>query len=269
MARKYVGSGGYDLGNQKLTSVADGTNPSDGVNKAQLDSAIAGQSWKNAVRAASTTNGTLASAYENGDTLDGVTLATGDRILLKNQSAGAENGIYVVNVSGAPTRASDADSTAELHNATVFVREGTANADTQWTQTATVTTLGTTAQVWVQGGGGTAYSAGDGLDLSSTTFSIDIQAGGGLRIVSTELGLEPADFPTLGIVRKYAVNVPNGSTSATITHNFGTLDVTVAVYEISGGAEVECDVVLTSTNVVTLTFATAPSSGQYRCVVTG
>lgn len=81
------------------------------------------------VRAASTANGTLATAFENGDTLDGVVLATGDRILLKNQSSGAENGIYVVNASGAPTRATDADSSAELVSAAVWVAEGTANAD--------------------------------------------------------------------------------------------------------------------------------------------
>jgi hypothetical protein len=72
--------------------------------KAAVDAALNGLSWKQAVRAASTANGTLASAFENGDTLDGVTLATGDRILLKNQSTGAENGIYTVNARGADAR---------------------------------------------------------------------------------------------------------------------------------------------------------------------
>lgn len=110
----------------------------------------AGTSWKEKVRVATTANGTLASAFENGDTIDGVVLATGDRILLKNQTAGAENGIYVVAASGAPTRANDADSSDELVNATVKVSEGTINADTEWQCTTNATiTVNTTALTWV------------------------------------------------------------------------------------------------------------------------
>lgn len=86
-------------------------------------------SWKDTVRAATTVAGTLATSFENGDTIDGVTLATNDRILIKNQASGAENGIYTVNASGAPTRSTDADVAAELVGAACFVSEGTANAD--------------------------------------------------------------------------------------------------------------------------------------------
>lgn len=103
-------------------------------------------SWKQAVRVATTAAGTLASSFENGDTVDGVTLATGDRILIKNQASGAENGIYTVNASGAPTRATDADSGAELVGAAVVVTEGTTNADTQWVCTTNAPiTLGSTS----------------------------------------------------------------------------------------------------------------------------
>lgn len=109
-----------------------------------------GGSWKTPVRAASTANGTLATAFENGDTLDGVTLATGDRILLKNQTSAAENGIYVVNASGAPTRASDADSGAELVNAAVLVSEGTANADKLFISTTNAPiTIGSTSITFI------------------------------------------------------------------------------------------------------------------------
>jgi hypothetical protein len=119
-------------------------------------------SWKQAVRAATTTNGTLATAFANGQSVDGVTLATGDRILLKNQTTGSENGIYTVNASGAPTRASDADSGAKLVNATVKVSEGTTNADTEWQCTTNATiTLGSTALTWAQfGAAGAGYSGG-------------------------------------------------------------------------------------------------------------
>lgn len=259
---------GADFNGQRAQNAADASNPSDLVTKAQLDSAIAGQSWKNAVRAATTTNGTLASAFANGSTIDGVALVTGDRILIKNQSTGGENGIYVVNASGAPTRSTDADSTAELHNATVFVREGTTLADTQWTQTATVTTVGTTAQVWVQGGGGTAYVAGDGLDLVSTTFSVDLKAGSGLEIDATELSINIATLKTLlGIKTPYAANVPNGTTTATVTHNLGTTDVSVEVWIVATGETIEPDIQNRQTNSVDLIFPVAPTSGQYRVKV--
>lgn len=92
-------------------------------------------SWKTKVRAATTANGTLASAYANGSAIDGVTLVTGDRILIKNQTTTTENGIYVVAASGAPTRATDADTGTELVNASVVVSEGTTLADTLWTCT--------------------------------------------------------------------------------------------------------------------------------------
>ena len=101
---------------------------------------------KNSVRAATTTNGTLATAFENGDTIDGIVLATSDRILIKNQSAPAENGIYVVAASGAPTRATDFDEWTEIVGAFVSVEAGTVNAGTQWLCNVVAGgTLGTTA----------------------------------------------------------------------------------------------------------------------------
>lgn len=147
--------------------------PSQSAVKAYIDNAIAGVKWKDSVRAATTANGTLASAFANGQAVDGVTLVTGDRILLKNQSAGAENGIYVVNASGAPTRATQADTGAEIKQAAVFVEEGSTNADTGWVLTNNGTiTLGSTALTFVQFSGAGAYSATGGLGLSGTQFSI-------------------------------------------------------------------------------------------------
>ena len=105
---------------------------------------------KDSVRAATTTNGTLATAFENGDTIDGIVLATSDRILIKNQSAPAENGIYVVAASGAPTRATDFDAWTEIVGAFVSVESGTANAGTQWLCNVVAGgTLGTTAITFV------------------------------------------------------------------------------------------------------------------------
>lgn len=132
-----------------------------------VDAAIAGLSWKQAVRVATTAAGTLASSFENGDTVDGVTLATGDRILIKNQASGAENGIYTVAASGAPSRASDANSSAELVNASVYVSEGTTNADTQWTCTTNAPiTVDSTSIAFAQlsSGGGTLSGPGSSTD---------------------------------------------------------------------------------------------------------
>jgi hypothetical protein len=102
---------------------------------------------KDAVRVATVADGTLATAYEDSDTVDGITIATGDRILIKDQSTGSENGIYTVNASGAPTRASDFDDDAEaFRGATVAVIEGDVNARTTWMHTTSgAITLDTTA----------------------------------------------------------------------------------------------------------------------------
>ena len=151
---------------------------------AYVDGVLQGLSWKKAVRAATTVAGTLASSFENGDAIDGVTLATGDRILVKNQASASENGIYTVNASGAPTRATDADTGAEMVNATVFISEGTTLADTQWTcSTNAPITVGSTSIAFVQlsAGGGAAWGSITGA-LSSQT---DLQAALDLKQART------------------------------------------------------------------------------------
>lgn len=151
-----------------VTLASDPVSALQATTKQYVDNAIAGWAWKASVRAAATANGTLASAFANGQVIDGVTLATGDRILLKNQTTGADNGIYTVNASGAPTRATDADTGAELKQAAVFVQEGTANADTAWVCTNNGTiTVGTTALIFVQFGPGQIYTF-DGLAPTTT-----------------------------------------------------------------------------------------------------
>ena len=156
----------------------------DAANKAYVDTAVAagvnGLTWKQSVRVATTANGTLSSAFANGQTVDGVTLSTGDRILIKNQSSGAENGIYTVNASGAPTRATDADTGAEMLQATVSVQEGTTNADTTWVCTTNATiTLGSTALTFTQLSGA-GIPDGDKGDVtvssSGTVWTVDNDA---------------------------------------------------------------------------------------------
>lgn len=151
----------------------------------QLNALQTGSFWKAAVRVATTAAGTLATDYENGDTLDGVVLVTGDRILIKDQATASENGIYVVNASGAPTRATDFDAGADLiAGATMAVNEGTANADTRWTCTTNdPITIGVTSLAFANVGG-TTYLAGTGLDLTGNTFSISSTYAGQNTIVT-------------------------------------------------------------------------------------
>jgi hypothetical protein len=150
------------------------TNSTDAANKAYVDSAAAGIEWKQSVRVATTADAQISTAYANGQVVDGVTLATGDRILIKNQTTGSANGIYVVNSGGTPTRATDADTGAELAAATaVFVEEGTLNADSGWVLTNNGTiTVGTTALVFTQFTGLGQVTAGTGLSKSGNTISL-------------------------------------------------------------------------------------------------
>lgn len=264
MARKVLN--GLDLVNQRIINVADPSSATDAATKQYVDNNAEGKQWKEPVRVATTANGTLATAFANGQTIDGVTLATGNRILIKDQSSTAENGIYVVAASGAPTRANDANAAGELApGTTVYVIDGTTNGDKSFSITSNAAiTPGTTAHTWGQtGGSGTSYSAGNGITLTGSTF--DVGAGTGITVTADTVAIDLAV-----VARKYAANIGNGSsTSIAVNHNLGTRDVTVSVHDAASYEEVECDVVKTDTNNVTLTFAVAPASNAYRAVVHG
>lgn len=193
------------MGGFKVTNVATPTTGTDAPNKDYVDNLSQGLSGKEAVRVATTANGTLASAFQNGASVDGVTLATGNRILIKDQSTGAENGIYTVNASGAPTRAIDADSVGELEGAYVFAMEGTTNADKGFLCTTNAPiTPGSTATTWVVYGAGGGISAGAGL-TGTSTFDVV----GDTSIVVT------ADLVTRGALTG-AITAPQSSNTTTL-----------------------------------------------------
>jgi hypothetical protein len=280
----------------KLTNVATPSAGTDAANKSYVDSVAQGLDTKASVVAATTTNGTLATAFADGQTVDGVTLATGDRLLIKNQTDATANGIYTVNASGAPTRSTDMDNGSEFPSAYVFVEQGTVNADTGWvcTNNAPVT-LGTTNIVWAQFSGAGTYTANNGVVLNGSVFSFAPESGKGLQTgasgaaikLATTSGLNVTTDLAVGagngisvltntvaidsavVVSKYAANVGDGSaTSYTVTHNLNTRDVIVTVYDNSSPyAEVITDVAHTTTNTVTIAFSVAPTSNQYRVVV--
>jgi hypothetical protein len=167
-------TGNVSMATYKITSLGTPNDSTDAATKGYVDSVTEGLHIHESVVAATTTNVALATALEAGDILDGITLAEGNRILVKNQTTTSQNGIYVVQASGQPTRATDFDTATEVDSGDfVFVYSGTANASTGWVQTNKPATIGTDAIVFTQFSGAGTYLAGNGLTLTDTTFSIN------------------------------------------------------------------------------------------------
>jgi len=173
-----------------LTLAGDAVSSLEPITKQQLDAGLNGLSWKRTVRVATTAAGTLASSFENGDVVDSVTLDTADRILIKDQASTSERGVYVVNASGAPTRATDADTFGELNGAAVIALEGTDNANKGFYQIAELTSF--SSQSWIQNFG-TGLYVGDGLgiELSGSTFQLELD---GSTLSKSATGLKVADL---------------------------------------------------------------------------
>jgi hypothetical protein len=166
------------MGGNKLTNVATPTAGTDAVNKDYVDNAVAGLSWKDSVRAASTANIDLATGGPL--TIDGVSVIANDRVLVKDQTLPQQNGIYQVN-AGAWTRVLDCDTALELEGAAVFVEEGTANGNKMFTQTAENFTLGTDPVTWVLFSAATSLTAGAGLLETGSTWSVELATDPGLE----------------------------------------------------------------------------------------
>lgn len=182
------------LNSQTITNLANPSAATDAANKAYVDSVATGLDVKQSVRATTTANiASLAGGAPN--TVDGVTLAVNDRVLVKDQSTASQNGIYVVQTvgtgaNGTWVRATDFDSSAEVTaGAFTFVAEGTLYADSGWVlATNDVITLGTTALTWAQfSGAGAGTNAGAGLTKTGNT--IDVGAGTGIAVNADDIAL--------------------------------------------------------------------------------
>jgi hypothetical protein len=255
-----------DLNNNKITNLSTPTNPGDAANKGYVDAAVAGVDWKQSVRAATTANITLS----NEQTVDGISLVAGNRVLVKNQTTATQNGVYVVVDGGSWTRSLDANENAEVTSGfAVFVEEGTVNADSGWVLTTDGSiTVGSTSLTFTQFTGLGQVTAGDGL--TKTGNVINAVGGTGIAITADAIAV---DRTTNGakVALIHSESIGDGTaTSYTVTHGLGSKDVGVTIYDnASPYAEVFADVEHTSTTAVTIKFAAAPTANKYRVVVFG
>ena len=185
-------SGSVGLNGQTITGLGAPVNATDAATKSFVESTAQRLDVKDSCVAATTANITISTALNSGDSLDGVTLANGNRVLVKDQSTASENGIYVVGSS--PARATDLAAGADAAGMFTFIEQGTVNADNGFVCTSNKgsAVVGTNSLAYAQFSGAGSVTAGDGLQKSGNTMSVDLKANGGLVIESTELAIDLA-----------------------------------------------------------------------------
>jgi hypothetical protein len=237
-----VPSGTVDMSGFKIANLADPTTGLDAANKQYVDNLAQGLDAKASVKAASTGNLTLSGTQ----TVDGIALALGDRVLVKDQSTASANGIYVV-ASGAWTRAGDMDIWAEVPGAFTFVESGTNYADTGWLCSADQGgTLGTTAITWAQFSAAGQVIDGAGLIKNGNTLDINYDGqtidvvGDVLKVKNLGINtpqIQPGAITAAsGILANGAVDLTTKVTGALPIGNGGTGATTAAAARTNLGA---------------------------------
>ena len=180
-------TGSVSLNSQKITNLATPSADGDAASKSYVDGVAQGLDVKQSVQAATTANITLSGTQ----TIDGVSVSADERVLVKNQSTGSQNGLYLCK-AGSWVRTDDLAAGADAAGAFVFVEAGTANGDKGFVCTTDKgsAVVGTNSLAFSQFSSSGDITAGDGLDKSGTTLSLDLKSNGGLVIESTELALK-------------------------------------------------------------------------------
>jgi len=247
-----------------LPNAAAATEP---VTLQQLQTQVGGLAFKDDARVKTTGNINLASP---GATIDSVTMANGDRVLVGSQTAAAENGIYIwTGAAIALTRSTDADTFDDLEGAVISITEGTLGAPsgnpTRWKQTAVNGTLGTTPINWIsdQTSVPSATEAVAGILEIATQSETDTGTADNLAITPLKLATSSRSQRTI------PQTIGDGTaTTYSVTHSFNTFDVDAVVKEATGARRntiVEWDT--PDVNTVRVLFKTAPASNSYRVIV--
>lgn len=254
-----------DFNNQaRIVGLLNPALDQDAATKAYVDSLVEGLAWKDSCRVATQSNINLSSP---GGTIDGVTMSANDRVLVRAQSTQSQNGIYVWNGAAvAMTRSLDANTSAELEQAVTTVEEGT-SAGVSFRQTTVNFTLDTGNVVWETFGTAAPTASESTAGIAMIATQSDVNTGTNDTKFVTPLKLAS----WTGRIKKHTQDIGDGSsTSYTVTHNFNTRDVQVCIYRNSGNYdEILADIEHTSANSLTIKFASAPTSNQYRVVVIG
>jgi hypothetical protein len=241
------GSGSVDVSSKKITNLAEPTADSDAATKYYVDAARSGLDVKASVRAATTGNITLS----NTQTVDGVALSVGNRVLVKDQSTASQNGIYVV-ASGAWTRSTDADNnpSGEVTSGMfTFVEEGTINASTGFVlTTADPITLGTTALTFTLFSSSGTLIAGEGLSKSGNTLQVNVSNG--ITIASD------------------SVQLASTVAGAGLTFNSGVVDVIGTANRITVNAD-SIDIASTYVGQTSITTLGTIGTGTWQGTIVG
>jgi hypothetical protein len=246
----------------RIVNLPDPISAQDAATKNYVDSAIEGLSPKDSVRVATVSNINLAAP---GATIDGVSMAANDRVLVKSQTTTSENGIYVwTGAASAMVRANDANTANELEQAITAVEEGT-NANTTWRQTIVNFTLGSGSVVWIQFGTGATAATETNAGIAEIATQAETDAGTDDARIVTPLKLKTS---TLLTKMGNALFGDGTATQFDITHNFNSRRVIVQVRRnASPWDEVICDKECPDANTVRLRFNVAPTSNQYEVTV--
>ena len=248
----------------RILNLPDPTLAQHPATKSYVDSAVEGLAWKDSVRVATAANVTLTGP---GATIDGVSMEANNRVLVKDQAAASQNGIYIWNGAAVSmTRAVDASTFPELEQAVVTVEEGT-SAGASFRQSAVNGTIDSSAVNWTNFGTSAAAATESVAGIAEIATQGEADTGTDDQRIVTPLKM--ANWA--GRKRKHTQNFGDGSaTSYNIDHNFNTREVHVEVYRNSGSYDtVLCDVTRPSVNRVTLAFAAAPASNAFTVVVIG
>lgn len=235
----------------------------DAATKSYVDGLVEGLAWKDSCRVATQSNINLSSP---GATIDGITMASGDRVLVRSQSTASQNGIYVWNGAAvAMTRALDASTFAELEQAVTTIEEGT-SAGASYRQDQINGTIDSSTVSWATFGTAAPSASTSTAGIVRLATQTEVNTG-----TDATTAVTPSTLASWsGRIKKYATSIGDGSaTSYTVTHNLASLDVNVTVFANATGDEVIADVTHATTNTLTIVFASAPASNAYRVVVIG